>query len=95
MIFDEHSGEAGIETRLEAFVDMIELKKKGIKRFKKVKLGDKTKKGYVGLDVGSVSTKAILIEGNKNIDKFRLYLASSSERVFCMPSRIFPWYKEI
>lgn len=60
LIFDEHTGEAGIETRLEAFVDMIELKKKGVKRFNRVKSGKKTKKGYIGLDVGSVSTKAVL-----------------------------------
>lgn len=67
LIFDEHTGEAGIETRLEAFVDMIELKKRKIKNFKKVELGKKTRKGWIGLDIGSVSTKAVLLNEEGNI----------------------------
>lgn len=70
LIFDGHAGESGLETRLEAFIDMIELKKKGIKRFKKVELGQQTKKGWIGLDVGSVSTKAVLLNEEGDIAKY-------------------------
>jgi predicted nucleotide-binding protein (sugar kinase/HSP70/actin superfamily) len=34
LVFDEHSGEAGVDTRLEAFVDILKRKKKGHKRSK-------------------------------------------------------------
>lgn len=69
LIFDEHTGEAGIETRLEAFVDMIELNKKGIKKFKRVRLGKKTKIGWIGLDIGSISTKSVLLNEEGDIAK--------------------------
>ncbi|MBT9156851.1 MAG: hypothetical protein DDT37_01842 [Firmicutes bacterium] len=32
LVFDEHSGEAGLQTRLEAFVDMMHMRKRTVKR---------------------------------------------------------------
>lgn len=82
LIFDEHTGESGLETRLEAFVDMIELKKKGIKKFKKVYFCPKakTKKGYIGLDVGSVSTKAVLLNEEGDMIK-HIYLETKGDPI--------------
>jgi predicted nucleotide-binding protein (sugar kinase/HSP70/actin superfamily) len=31
LVLDEHTGEAGIQTRLEAFVDLLERKRKGVR----------------------------------------------------------------
>lgn len=80
LIFDEHSGEAGLETRLEAFIDMIKLKKDGMNKFKKVKLGQKTKKAWIGLDCGSVSTKAVLLNENGDIMK-HIYLETKGNPI--------------
>ena len=80
LIFDEHTGEAGIETRLEAFVDMIKLKNSGIINLRKVKEGKPTKKGYIGLDVGSVSTKAVLLNEEGDISS-KIYTETKGDPI--------------
>ncbi len=54
--FDEEQEDGGVNTRLEAFYDVPTLQK-----------GEKMKKGYLGIDIGSISTKAVLLDEDDNI----------------------------
>ena len=58
-VFDQQFGEQNIITRAEALVNMIRFKKKGLDSTLNVR-----RPGYwLGLDVGSTSTKAVLLDG--------------------------------
>ena len=59
---DEFSGEAGFDTRVEAFVDGLKFKKYGID------LHITNKGGYwLGIDIGSVSSKAAIIDQDNKV----------------------------
>ena len=70
---DEFSGEAGFDTRIEAFVDSIRFKKQGID------FGSTKNKGFwLGIDIGSVSTKAAIIDQNNKVIKSSYILISGN-----------------
>jgi activator of 2-hydroxyglutaryl-CoA dehydratase len=77
IFIDEQTGKAGVETRLEAFMDLLWQKKKrrqrlnGIKKSFEIILIFMKKsmekevcsvQGYMGIDVGSVSTNLVVID---------------------------------
>ena len=74
IIYDEHTGKAGVINRLEAFVDMIYRRKKN--RGKVVRIGSpltvdscegEIMEAYLGIDVGSVTTKFAVLDKNDEL----------------------------
>jgi predicted nucleotide-binding protein (sugar kinase/HSP70/actin superfamily) len=55
--FDSHTSETGIQTRLEAFSDMLRMRKEGLD-------GNRRE---TGIDIGSVSTKGVVLDGDNRI----------------------------
>ena len=69
---DENNFEAGFNTRLETFVELLKRKKLGNNQKKNIipvenKIISATKKYYLGLDIGSISVKAVILNDKKEI----------------------------
>lgn len=85
LTFDQQFGEANLNTRVEAMINMLKLGK-NLKQESGPELGKtKTKnksdrRVYLGIDVGSVSTKGVVMDPEQNIrDQF--YLETSRDPV--------------
>ena len=64
---DEHTAEAGLVTRLEAFVDMLQRRLARQEAGRRLVLG-----AYLGIDVGSVTTKVAVLTRDDRSDRQRL-----------------------
>ncbi|MFQ5795158.1 MAG: acyl-CoA dehydratase activase [Candidatus Bipolaricaulia bacterium] len=79
LTFDQQFGEANLNTRVEALVNMVRIRKQmlsakrerdstnPVKAILKGKTKAKTEKYFLGIDVGSVSTKGAIIDQDVNI----------------------------
>jgi predicted CoA-substrate-specific enzyme activase len=72
LMFDANFGEANLETRLEAIVSMLSLKKRLQVSQKEgllnALLKDQKRDGiYLGIDIGSISTKLAIIDGDLKV----------------------------
>lgn len=59
LVFDQQFGEQNLITRAEAMVNLLRFKRSGLKSI----LATRQRGLWIGLDVGSTSTKAILLDG--------------------------------
>jgi predicted CoA-substrate-specific enzyme activase len=59
LVFDQQFGEQNLITRAEAMVNLLRFKKEGLKSV----LATRRSGFWLGLDVGSTSTKAVLLDG--------------------------------
>ena len=57
LTYDSQTSDTGLDTRLEAFYDMLSMKKGE----------EQMTKGYLGIDIGSISTKGVIIDENRAI----------------------------
>ena len=60
LILDEQTGLAGVLTRLEVFVDLLARRR--------MQLGNYQQRGYLGIDVGSVSTNLAVLRRRRRTD---------------------------
>ncbi len=58
-VFDQQFGEQNVITRAEALVNMVRFRHRGVDAL----LGARRQGAWLGLDVGSTSTKAVLLDG--------------------------------
>ena len=73
LVVDEHTGEAGFQTRIEAFVDLLSRKRR------RRTVGKH--KAYLGVDVGSVSTNLVLIDPETDRVLTKLYLRTNGDPI--------------
>ena len=59
--YDSQTSDTGLDTRLEAFYDMLAMKK-GLLASTPIKESASMTSAYLGIDIGSISTKGVVID---------------------------------